>query len=1277
MTGKRRVPLGKKVRDEQMRASLEREARRASKRGRARDRAAWNETLAAGVDAQGLSDAMTQRLVAQDEAEAAAAKAGAKAPRASARRGGARAAPGAGEGGGQPVRRWVPIGPSVVRRGQAMDRPRVTGRIRDIQVDPTGTRAYAGSAMGGVWYTEDGGATWAPVGAWAERRRQVGGVVNAQAIGSLLVTFGGTAATDVVLAGTGEIPLAGIPNDARATGEALGGTGILSALHPMTAAGPDPWEPDAGLAQFEGLATMRLIRRPGSVPGKSLPPASPLADQDVVVACTTGGAFVGIRQPLPAAGGLPARDGFLWDAMPAMVAAHPNATVSDAVWLPGGRLVMAVVGTGLVYTDDLGATLVNIRSTQAPAVVIAGVMSLASGSGNRVFLLGETAGTPTLWHVPDATIPTPVATAVSTALPVGLWTGQRDYDQAVAVDPGVGFGGTDRVYIGGSVAIPRAGGDWGAALYCWDVVGPAPFALQPAAGISTTAAPTPPPPSPPVGAGADRPGLIGNNVHGDVHCIRITGAAPPARQVWVGSDGGVFVSDRSGRVQTFTSANTGLATLQPTFARSHPVLGHVVAAGMQDNGTQVRTGDTVWEERYEGDGGGVAFAPGAPNIIVRQYIQGWWNGTVAGSFVDPLTRVAGGVAAAFPNTDSENGWSAFYSGIATTSVPVTGPNPAHPRVAIGTYRIWVSDNLGVVNPTTWNVLPFPNGAPTDPRPGGAWIAANQGTGMPSAPWPGPVITLAWASPRELLVVYRSAIARYTEAPVGTWTAKIWQLTNRRVAIPRTTIPTDICPVPGARNFYVTTTGVVGGNDETVWFYSPADDQFHATALRHQLDTPPPPAPPVTVGPRDPAYSVVVDSADPTVVFVGTATGVWRGQRQTAQGAHVWHPYVDGLPEASVQDLHVWVDPTAPTPYTATTPRVLRAGVQARGIWEVDLAADTRRSTWIRGTAWDNRRLPLAPSFDATLTPPVPAQPLTASPDIVVRPRWPRTVAPSFIGGPTISAGLAPAYQVWTFQSAFRWLYPSVRADGQWTDALANLVSLHRTTMALPALPQINAAVWANVVGGVRVRANGVVTTDLAAPLAVYRAPWHTSRAAGVAPTEIDFMESVVPPRAIGPIWEVYRETSTVDVLVHHRDGRAAPVGTTFVVLLWRSGATPAALMGLSPTDVLTFLTGGALGAAPAGWNVATTGIGGAMQQLTVPVDARLPRGVSIDVDLSAPAIGPHVLFVAYVGSSVDDVPMAQPSMSTTANVPPATISDLVTCWPYSAARVVSIANRPV
>lgn len=1227
MTPKRRVPLGKKVRRQALQESQAREAARAAKRGQARDRATYNQRLQEGVDHRALGDAMARVLAAQDEAAVAPRRRGG---------GGARAFPAAAPG------RWVPIGPSVVRRGQAVDRPRVSGRVRDLAVDATGLRAYAATAMGGVWYTGDGGATWSPVGGWAERPRVVGGASNAQACGALLVAFDAPAAGhDFVMVGTGEPT----PWQAPVGQGALGGVGVLAADR-VVAGGPagDPWEVDSGIAGLEGLGIFRLVRQPGRTPGATSGP-----NQDTVLACTTNGAWVGVRSALPPSGALPARNGFTWTQMATLEAKYPGASVTDAVWLPGGRLLLALASIGLVYTDDVGATApVDVAGSQPPTLQIVGSMSLAVATGNRVYVLGETGGAPTLWQIPDVSVAAPAVNAVP-GLPANLWGAQRDYDQAIAVDV---VAGTDRVYVGGSTAKPRPSVDWAASLWCFDVVG---GNLQATPTISGTAAP-------PAGAGADIAGLIGNNVHADVHAIKLAGAAPPRRQVWVGCDGGVFVSDRSGRVQTFAAVNTGMAALQPMFVRNHPVHGHLVAVGMQDNGTQVRTGDTVWDEVYVGDGGGVAFVPTAPHVLVRQYIRASWSGPVT-AFRDPMTRNPGGPGFAM---GAENTAAAFYSGAATVAVPASGASPAHSRLALGTDRVWISDDIGLGGLNTWQTLRYPSGAVTDGRPGvnGAATPAQLAIGVPS-PTMGPVITLAWASPTELLVAYQGAIVRYTETSPGSWTTKTWRLNNHAVAMPRNTIVTDVCPVPGVRNFYVTTTGVVGSPEETVWFYSPSDDQFHRTGLRHVLDPTPPPT---VVGPRDPAFAAVLDPADQNVVFVGTATGVWRGHRTSNLGAHTWMPFVNGLPQAAVQDLHCWVDPAA----GAGSPRLLRAGIQSRGVWEVDLAADARRTTWIRSHATDDRRLPLAANVDPLAIPPAPAVSYAASPDIVVRPRWPRATAPSLLGGVPITSGTAPPYWVWTFQTAFRWLYPSVAANGVFTEAFGNLVALHRTTMTptKSAVATIDAAVWNDVVGGVHVRADGTVTTSAADPLAVYRAPWHTSRAPNAAPTEIDLHELVVPPRVVGDIWDAYSEPSTVDVLLHHRDGREVPANGAFAVLAWQSGASPAALMALSPTTLLTYLASwlpGPAGAIPAGWTFANA-------QLPVALDGRLPRGVSFDMDLTG--AGPYVLFVAFVASTADDLPLALPSTSANATVPPTTINDLVRCWPNAAARVVRMQPRP-
>ena len=142
------------------------------------------------------------------------------------------------------------------------------------------------------------------------------------------------------------------------------------------------------------------------------------------------------------------------------------------------------------------------------------------------------------------------------------------------------------------------------------------------------------------------------------------------------------------------------------------------------------------------------------------------------------------------------------------------------------------------------------------------------------------------------------------------------------------------------------------------------------------------------------------------------------------------------------------------------------------------------------------------------------------------------------------------------------------------------------------------------------------------------------------------------------------------MLLHHRDGREVPANGGFAVLAWQSGASSAALMALSPTTLLTYFTTflpGPAGAIPAGWTFQT-------QQLGVPLEGRLPRGVSFDINLTA--AGPYVLFVAFVGSSLDDLPLPVATTSAAATVPPTTITDLVRCWPNTAARVVQMQPRP-
>lgn len=1311
--------------DAALTAAEARAAAKSAKRGRAAQRAAFYARTHGDVDAPALARSLNRVLAEHAESDVQALAQPARPAR---RRGGqARAAPAAAPMAfpANNTGRWVPIGPTVVRRGQAMSRPRVSGRIRDIAVSPDGQRAYALTAKGGIWYSEDAGATWLPVGGWAGRSVNVAGNGNMFSGGALLVDFnsGGLSAIDVVLVGTGE------PSPALdQTGtSAQGGIGVLAALGPTAdPINSDPWEPDTGGALLQGLGVWRLARRPGATSFTSSGAA-----QDRVLAATTNGLYLGTRSSLPAVAAaaptapmqpaqpaLPVRDGYTWAACAAAGPTAAGRSISDLVWLSRGgantRVVYAVQGRGVFFSDDEGASRTPIAALQTPGVAFANRISLAAVPGTtRVYVLAEItvggAPQPTLWQIADATANPPVVVALpnlphsTTNVPSDLFGDptnpptQAWYDHGLAVEL---VGANDRIYLGGSTVKPRndAEGEWSASLWCFETPAPpaAVAALQPATGISRRG-------NPDAGDGADRAGLIGNNVHADVHAIRLAGPAAPNRQVWVGCDGGVYLSRHSGRVNTFAACNTGLATLEPIFVAAHPTSSHFTAAGFQDNGSQVRAGDTVWEEIFLGDGGGTVFHPIRSDVIITQYTNGTWNGTPASAYQDPLTRSAGNAG----GTGREGGLAAFYSGAAVISDSATTA-----RLALGTNRVWVADNVGA-GALQWRTLPYPPATTQrDTRPGGNDPAAQQNYGVPGfvnanfvdstgASTADQIIDMVWLTPTVLLVIYQGGLVRYTNTnrATGTWAVQTWTLGVAPFPLTLNTMMSAVAAIPvagGSSDFYLATLGdSTNPAIETVWFFdsTPAPNgTWRPTGLRRMLDFHRG-QPDAVAGPCDPCFALAVDPVNNAHVYAGTATGVWKGERINPT-TWTWNPFMNGLPQATVQDLDIWQDSGGP----AASPRLLRAGVQSRGVWEVDIAHDEPRRTYVRVHPRDDRRRFPTPLANPRLRPPSTFSPphaatstdasVAASPDIVIRPAWPVTNPPVFHS--TIESGNLPAYDLWTFQTAFRWIYPSCVADGQWSDAMRDLVRFHRSVLGLSGGAKIDRDLWRHVVGGTvggvqrgtRLKPDSIfahlatVTSDVADSLAVYRAPWQTTVNFSAPGTEVDLLETVLPVRTSGAEWTVFREPCTVDVLLHHRDSRPVMQPGAFAVLLWRSAPTAAELLAVPLTGIPAFLAGvlaGGVGhAAPAapgaGWNVATNIGGVAWNALTSVLDARLPRAVSIDVNLSDVPSGHRVLLLALVGSTADD-PISPPVGA------PVSVADLVQAWPHAALRIVRVTNR--
>jgi hypothetical protein len=346
------------------------------------------------------------------------------------------------------------------------------------------------------------------------------------------------------------------------------------------------------------------------------------------------------------------------------------------------------------------------------------------------------------------------------------------------------------------------------------------------------------------------------------------------------------------------------------------------------------------------------------------------------------------------------------------------------------------------------------------------------------------------------------------------------------------------------------------------------------------------------------------------------------------------------------------------------------------------AAGEPQRTYLRVHAADDRRRLPTPLKDPRKPPGPPATPTAfgyASPDLVLRPRPDAGIRPSWPLKPSefIGAGVyVPEYELWTFQTAFRWHHPSVVADGKWTDGLGELVAQYRSTKAAlaPAEPKITKAVWDDVVRDTRLTAAGEVSTDPAHPLAVYRPPWQTPAALDAVPTELDLVETVRFPRELADeIPHVYREDCTVDVLIHHRDTNPVPPGGAFAFLFWRKADLHGQNLAADTTSLRAYATavvgGSTLPSLTDDWTVVLTA-GAAQHFLTVELDARMPRAVSIGFDSRVAPSGRSLILLAIAGSSADL--LGEPPVGLGAK--PGAI-DLARGWPYAAVRLFQTRNR--
>ncbi|HEY1368903.1 MAG TPA: hypothetical protein VGF23_17405 [Gaiellaceae bacterium] len=908
---------------------------------------------------------------------------------------------------------WLPLGPTVMLKGQAANKPRVSGRVRAIAVHPNGQRVYAAAANGGIWYSKDGGGSWASIGGFAATNTAgITRPAHRNACGAVLARFDPAhmddETKDLVLVGTGETT----PGKQARPGSELGGVGIFTATGPAASTDDDPWTLEA--PNLAGDGVYRLAAQPGGT---------------TIVAATSSGLFQ--RPDAPGAG-------VNWTQVADAPFNGLTDECTDVLWTAAGggfpaRLWVWVVGgkdnNGLWVRPDGGA-FTRIKTPGAYNQVSA--LAASEPAATRVYVLNNryysgdaVKKAPGLYQIDGSgNAVADTAPQVLDGVPDVL-RDQGDYDITIAVDPG----NANRVAIAGSYleAQNPAGLDY--ESYNGSIV-VAEVGVK--AGRLTFGHPTP-------------LVMVGIGAHADVHDLRYSNGGAT---LWTACDGGVFRSDRPTQQVGFFARNDGLSIAEANFIASHPTCEGYVVVGLQDNGTVERASTNVWRLVEEGDGGGLAFDPTSTERWVAQYVQATWNTSSGGSFDTMLTRGNADKA------DDEDKASAFYS--SPGAIKHTRPSGDVGQILIGTDRVWYTEDWG----TTWATLP----TGTDPIKAATYDRGQDklDESVYVCRFASPDVAWILTGPRfdtpggKIYRLERTAGSADAGGP-GTWTKPAELIAHSSPkgkketldAFHRSAAWTDLAvnlDAGGTQHgtkgaVYLATAGRPGTDDvDTLWWFD-GTDTWHPTGLRKNAV----PAP---------ATAVLCDPANPDHVYVGTTVGVWRGTRTLPDGqppSWAWETLVNGLPEAAVEDLSL---------FDFDGVRLLRAAIAARGVWELDLGSSPSELCYLRAHDDDQRRRPraLEKKRDG-----VSDRSWHASPD--VRPR----IAPAVITKPTTLPWtlVDPAIDTETlrrFQAALRSQAndPRSRATGVWDLYFEEVLRDHGGTVNPNQTVNLDSALWDTV-----------------------------------------------------------------------------------------------------------------------------------------------------------------------------------------------------------------------
>ena len=440
--------------------------------------------------------------------------------------------------------------------------------------------------------------------------------------------------------------------------------------------------------------------------------------------------------------------------------------------------------------------------------------------------------------------------------------GQCWYDQSIGVDPNDASRNT--VWIGGNLATAstsNGGGSW--ALRTWWL-------------YSQVALPY---------------------AHADHHMVAFKTTGTP--NIVLGDDGGLNVSADNGA--TFTSdKNIGLVSHLFYSISGSDKFPNLVIAGLQDNGTRVRTdNDGTFNQSSGGDGLGTAYSQDNTNSVFAS-AAGTTNPNLRVNLDNnPPNDIQNFVTATSGYQDS--------AGVGFSTDIVAAPPGLDPSGKVfymfTNSRVWKTTSSGVSTGTCSIV--------NQPGCGWKWFgSAGASPGLPAARRFRSTPYNIGVSPTDLNRVVVGAASGFID--VTTNLGVSWTDINLIGSVPGFTGFISNVIWQDNQNIWITSTDLTPGAKRVVKASIASADASWATASYTVLTSGLPDLPVTRLyfDPRDASHNTI---------YAATHVGVYR----TTNGGGSWAPYGNGLPTVRVNDIYM--------PPDGSTIRIATYG---RGIWEL-------------------------------------------------------------------------------------------------------------------------------------------------------------------------------------------------------------------------------------------------------------------------------------------------------------------------------------------------------